>query len=102
MGVAIGLAVSFVYGSLSERIGPNTASGEPRLRSAKEYRESKRKQKAAAKIYIDSAEPVASPIRISRDELAPGHVGLSDGVRSSRLHKGLLSQAIMEETDSDL
>ncbi|KAI7201732.1 hypothetical protein KC343_g6313 [Hortaea werneckii] len=115
VGLTVGLIISLIYGSLSNIIGSNTApaaAAQSRLRSAKEYRETKKRKKQNRLL---SDEPPAilspvlasSPIRVAqRDYLSAGYGGgggggMSDHVRRSRRFHGLLDQTIMEATDSD-
>ncbi|KAI7281236.1 hypothetical protein KC345_g4215 [Hortaea werneckii] len=114
VGLTIGLIISLIYGSLSNIIGSNTipaAAAQSRLRSAKEYRETKKRKKQSQLLsdeapVILSPVPASSPVRVAqRDYLSAGYggggVGMSDHVRRSRRFHGLLDQTIMEATDSD-
>ncbi|KAI6864972.1 hypothetical protein KC338_g5253 [Hortaea werneckii] len=116
VGLTIGLMVSLIYGSLSNIIGSNTtpaaAAAQSRLRSAKEYRETKKRKKQNRLLSDDSPAilspvPASSPVRVAqRDYLSAGYGGgggggISDHVRRSRRFHGLLDQTIMEATDSD-
>ncbi|KAI6813205.1 hypothetical protein KC340_g16644 [Hortaea werneckii] len=118
VGLIIGLIISLIYGSLSNIIGSNTApaaaAAQSRLRSAREYRETKKRQKQNRLLSdeppaILSPVPASSPVRVAqRDQLSAGYGGgggggggMSDHVRRSRRFHGLLDQTIMEATDSD-
>ncbi|GAB1728168.1 hypothetical protein NU195Hw_g6116t1 [Hortaea werneckii] len=113
VGLIIGLIISLIYGSLSNIIGSNPApadSAQSRLRSAKEYRETKKRKKQNRLLSDDppailSPVPASSPVRVAqRDYLSAGcgvGGGMSDHVRRSRRFHGLLDQTIMEATDSD-
>ncbi|KAI7545945.1 hypothetical protein KC331_g5920 [Hortaea werneckii] len=114
VGLIIGLIISLIYGSLSNIIGSNTtpaaAAAQSRLRSAREYRETKKRKKQNRLLSdeppaILSPVPASSPVRVAqRDQLVAGYGGgggMSDHVRRSRRFHGLLDQTIMEATDSD-
>ncbi|KAI6805747.1 hypothetical protein KC367_g6641 [Hortaea werneckii] len=115
VGLTIGLIISLIYGSLSNMIGSNAApaaaaAAQSRLRSAREYRETK-KRKKQSRLLADEAPailspvPASSPVRAAqRDYFSAGYgggVGMGDHVRRSRRFHGLLDQTIMEATDSD-
>lgn len=88
VGVGLGLLVSFVYEFLRKPLGLDESSSS-QSRTAKQYRTDKRKRKAKA----------AAPL-MTAGYLSPSHLSMSDGARMRR-NKGLLSQTIMEEMDSD-
>ena len=88
VGIALGLILSLTYSSLGSLLGLNYQPAAPG-RTAKQYREEKRKSKAQAEA------PLMSPGYIS-----PGHGSLSDGMRRNR-GEGLIAQTIAEEMDSD-
>lgn len=71
------------------------ARPKPNLRTAKQYREEKRKQKMKVEL-----PPLLSPGHLSPGPLSPGYLSMSDSARKGK-HKGLLAQTIMEEEDSD-
>jgi hypothetical protein len=89
VGIALGLLLAFIYGSLQGPLGLDSQP-EPRGRTAKEYRQEKRKRKAKAEV------PLMSPTYLS-----PAQLSQSDSGRKSRRSKGLISSTIMEEVDSD-
>ena len=91
VGIGLGLTISFVYDSLRKPLGLDETqeSRASRERTAKQYRTDKRKRKAKAEAPLMTA-----------GYLSPSHLSLSDGARRAR-SKGLLSQTIMEEVDSD-
>ncbi|TKA29011.1 hypothetical protein B0A50_03423 [Salinomyces thailandicus] len=101
VGVAIGVAIALIYSSLTSFIGSDSPSRRAQLRSAKEYRESKRRRKAAIEQPLTPLSAATPPVRISRDQVVPGHIGTSDSTRKGRRNQSLLSQTIMEEVDSD-
>ncbi|KAI7377800.1 hypothetical protein KC336_g19492 [Hortaea werneckii] len=114
VGLTIGLIISLIYGSLSNMIGSNAApaaaAARSRLRSAREYRETKKRKKQNQLLSgeapaILSPVPTSSPVRAAqRDYFSAGYgggVGMGDQVRRSRRFHGLLDQTIMEATDSD-
>ena len=95
VGGALGLLIYLLFNSLSDILGlrssPTTADDASTGRTAKQYREERRKQKAKAEA------PLMSPGYHS-----PGYGSLSDGMRKgNRVGKGLISQTIMEEMESD-
>jgi hypothetical protein len=100
VGLAIGVIVNYVHGSISGALALNSVPEPPPGRTVKQYREAKRKQKA--RVEAAHASPVMlSPANISPTQLSPSYLSMSDGARVSRRSKGLLSQTIMEEMDSD-
>ncbi|KAI6900175.1 hypothetical protein KC318_g8513 [Hortaea werneckii] len=113
VGLIIGLIISLIYGSLSNIIGSNTApaaaAAQSRLRSAREYRETKKRKKQNRLLSDETAAilspvPASSPIRVAqRDQLPVGYGGggMSDNVHRRGPFHGLLDQTIMEATDSD-
>lgn len=95
VGSALGLLIFVLFDSLSSILGlkSSTAPVEESSagRTAKQYREEKRKQKAKAEAPLMSPGPAS-----------PGYLSLSDGMRKgNRVGRGLISQTIMEEMDSD-
>ncbi|RMY85323.1 hypothetical protein D0862_11210 [Hortaea werneckii] len=113
VGLVVGLIISLIYGSLSNIIGSNAAPAaatQSRLRSAREYRETKKRKKQNRLLSdespaILSSVPASPPISVAQlDQLPAGYGGgggMSDHVRRSRRFHGLLDQTIMEATDSD-
>ncbi|KAK3673649.1 hypothetical protein LTR78_006554 [Recurvomyces mirabilis] len=96
VGLAIGAVMRYLYGSLSGVLHLDT----PPARSAKEYRQAKRreKEKTAASFY----PPLhASPQSTSPTQPSQAYYSTSDAALKSRHGKGLLNQTIMEEMDSD-
>lgn len=89
VGITLGLLISLIAGSLNKILGLEPESTPPG-RTAKQYREARRKQRVKAEA------PLMSPGYIS-----PGYLSLSDGMRKGNRGKGLISQTIMEEVDSD-
>ncbi|GAB7362393.1 hypothetical protein MBLNU230_g2717t1 [Neophaeotheca triangularis] len=86
-GLCGGLIVSYMYSMLDNALGLRSeqlVERKPTGRTAKQYRQAKRKEKV-------KQEPAM---------LSPGSLSLSDGFGSGRSH-GLLNQTIMEEMDSD-
>ena len=59
-------------------------------RTAKQYREERRKKRAEEKTPL-----------ISSGYASPAHVSLSDSMRGGKNAKGLTEQTILEEMDSD-
>jgi hypothetical protein len=88
IGVGLGFVVSFIYDFLRKPLGLDELP-PPQNRTAKQYRTDKRKRKAKAEAPLMTA-----------GYLSPSHLSMSDGTRRRR-NKGLLSQTIMEEMDSD-
>jgi hypothetical protein len=85
----LGLLLALIYGSMKKPLGLDSKP-EPQGRTAKQYREEKHKRKAK------SETPIMSP-----GYLSPSHLSMSDSSRRAGRGKGLLSQTIMEEVDSD-
>nr|POE56793.1 hypothetical protein CFP56_33765 [Quercus suber] len=94
-GIAVGLLVSFIYRSLHSTLRLDTERSVKPTRTAKEYREGKRKQQ------IKAESSVMSPSVLSPRHLSPDQLSLSDGVRRGQRARGLLNQTIMEEIDSE-
>ncbi|KAK4569815.1 hypothetical protein LTR86_002784 [Recurvomyces mirabilis] len=100
VGLAIGAVMRYLYGSLSGVLRLDTPGQQPPARSAKEYRQAKRreKQEAAASFY----PPLhASPQSTSPTQPSQAYYSTSDVALKSPHGKGLLNQTIMEEMDSD-
>ena len=89
VGVGLGLLVSFTYDALRKPLGLDQDPQQPG-RTAKQYREEKRKRKTKAE----------AP-QITAGYVSPNNVSLPDGVRKSKRGKGVATQTIMEELDSD-
>ncbi len=89
VGGALGLLLAFVSGSLQGPLGLNSKP-EDSGRTAKQYRQDKRKKKAT------SGTPFLSPGYSS-----PNQISMSDSSRRSSRGKGVIGQTIMEELDSD-
>ena len=88
VGIIGGLLISYIYSTLHGALRLDAQPEPPRkTRTAKQYRESKRKEKAQAEAPLMSS----------------GYMSLSDGMSIGRQRgsKGLLAQTIMEEMDSD-
>nr|POE65281.1 hypothetical protein CFP56_34948 [Quercus suber] len=94
-GITAGLAVSYVYRSLHSTLRLGAERSPRPTRTAKEYREAKRKQQTKAE------SPLMSPSTLSPRHRSPDHLSLSDGMRRGQRARGLLNQTIMEEVDSD-
>lgn len=90
VGLTGGLAISLVYSSLQHPLGLDVHQ-KPAGRTAKQYRKEKQKRKTG------SSSPLSSP----QSNLTSGYFSLSDGLRRPHKGKGLLTQTIMEEGDSD-
>lgn len=88
VGIGLGLLVSFVYNALRKPLGLDE-SPQPKGRTAKQYRTEKRKRKTKAEAPL-----------ITAGYLSPSHLSTSEGARRAR-NKGLISQTILEEMDSD-
>lgn len=100
VGIFFGMAMAYVYGSLASVFLLDSAAETPSLRTAKEYRESRRKQKPTVDVRLMSPTLPLSP-NGSGGTRSPVHLSLPDGTRTKgRRSKGFLDQAIMEE-DSD-
>lgn len=89
VGIALGVFVSFVYNLLRKPLGLDQEP-QPPGRTAKEYRIEQRKRKAKAEAPL-----------VTAGYLSPSYLSMSDGMRKGNRGKGLLSQTIMEEVDSD-
>lgn len=90
MGLTGGLLINYIYRFLRGILRLDSGS-QPTGRTAKQYRKEKRKQKARAEAPL-----------MSSGNLSPSYLSMSDGVRKgNRAAKGLISQTIMEEMDSD-
>ncbi|KAF2766715.1 hypothetical protein EJ03DRAFT_174048 [Teratosphaeria nubilosa] len=105
VGLGIGFGVSYVYGSLARLLRfdrePEKPSRKP-TRTAKHYRETKRKVKVAAETPRISSPPLSSPEIVTAGTISPPlYVSASDGIRKARRTRGLLNQIIREEADSD-
>ncbi|KAF2171106.1 hypothetical protein M409DRAFT_64062 [Zasmidium cellare ATCC 36951] len=94
VGLLGGLFMRGIYNTVKSILHLD-ARPEPKLRSAKQYREEKRKQKMKVEL-----PPLLSPGHLSPGPLSPGYLSLSDSARKGK-QKGLLAQTIMEEEDSD-
>lgn len=86
--------MSYAYGALQAVLGLESDPKQP-TRTAKEYRETKRKQQ------IKAEAPLMSSGVLSPRPQSPDHLLSSDGLRNGRRSRGLLNQTIMEEIDSD-
>ncbi|KAK4984090.1 hypothetical protein LTR50_006832 [Elasticomyces elasticus] len=84
IGIAAGLMLHYFYGFLYTSLGLKSEP-KPKGPTAKQYRAARKKKKAA----IGFGEPMISP----------AYLGLSD--RGRGRGRGLISQTIMEENDSD-
>jgi len=84
IGLASGLLLHFYYGFMYSLFGLAPHHNTKKIRTAKEYRESVRER--------EPKSPIKAPLSPT------GH--FSDG-NPSRGRRGLLSQTILEETDSD-
>ncbi|KAK4982359.1 hypothetical protein LTR66_009316 [Elasticomyces elasticus] len=84
VGIAAGLMLHYFYGFLYTSLGLKSEP-KPKGPTAKQYRAARKKKKAA----IGFGEPMMSP----------AYIGLSDRVKGRG--RGLISQTIMEENDSD-
>ncbi len=91
VGVAIGLAQRYLYGRISRllRLDSKPKASAP-TRTAKEYREAKRKEQAKAEAPL-----------ISAGSLPPSYLSTSESTRKGRSSRGLLGQTIMEEMESE-
>lgn len=89
VGVVVGLAICYTSSSIQSLFGMDVEPQAP-ARSAKEYRESKRRQKAK-----DEA-PLISP-----SQLSPTSSDLLEGVRRSNAGKTLLAQTSVGDLESE-
>lgn len=94
VGILGGLMMRGTYSTLKSVLQLD-AHPEPKLRSAKQYREEKRKQKVKVEV-----PPLLSPGHLSPGPLSPSYLSMSDSARKGK-HRGLLAQTILEEEDSD-
>lgn len=112
LGVAalVGLAFGLLHYHLSRWLGTSlglAAVPEKSGRTAKQYREAKRRQKLRDSAPLMSAggptfRPTVSADAISPNGVPMSYVSLSEGSRGKARHgRGLLTQTIMEEVDSD-
>ena len=82
--------VSLIYSTLKGPLGLDPKPSKKSDRTAKQYREEKRRKKIKAEPHFNSS-----------GFNSPGDFSLSDGMRKGQRGKGLTSQTIMEEMDSD-
>lgn len=87
--MGLGFLVSFTYDALRKPLGLDNEPQQPG-RTAKQYREEKRKRKTKAE----------AP-QITAGYASPNNLSMSDGKSKTKRGKGLASQTIMEELDSD-
>jgi len=92
VGIAIGLAQHYLYSRLSKLLRLDSKpKASPPARTAKEYREAKRKEQAKAEAPL-----------ISAGSLPPSsYLSTSESARKVRSSRGLLGQTIMEEMESE-
>ncbi|KAK0265135.1 hypothetical protein LTR91_008314 [Friedmanniomyces endolithicus] len=91
VGIAIGLAQHYLYSRLSKLLRLDSKpKASPPARTAKEYREAKRKEQAKAEAPL-----------ISAGSLPPSYASTSESARKVRSSRGLLGQTIMEEMESE-
>jgi hypothetical protein len=69
-------------------------------RTAKQYREAKRKQKEAQEAPLMTSGAL-SPDGFATGALSPVYLSMSDSARRGKRSRGLLNQVIMEEADSE-
>ncbi|KXT10769.1 hypothetical protein AC579_2318 [Pseudocercospora musae] len=95
VGLLAGVIVAAVYSILYNFFHLDTPPEPVSLRTAKEYRQEKQKQK------LDSAQSsLSSPRLLSPAALSSGYASLSDVARKGS-KRSLLATAIMEEEDPD-
>ncbi|KAK0285688.1 hypothetical protein LTR35_005028 [Friedmanniomyces endolithicus] len=91
VGVAIGLAQRYLYGRLSRLLRLDSKPKvSPPARTAKEYREAKRREQAKAEAPL-----------ISAGSRPPSYLSTPESARNGRSSRGLLGQTIMEEMESE-
>ncbi|KAK5111220.1 hypothetical protein LTR62_005248 [Meristemomyces frigidus] len=95
IGLGIGLAMRYLYQSLTGALHLDRTTQLPPARSAKEYREAKlwKKEQAFA--------PNLTSATHSPGQLSSAYFSTSDGMSKTRRGKGLLDQTITEEMESD-
>ena len=97
VGLVIGLAVKYIYGSLTSILRLDPEPARPISRSAREYREAKQAKKAKAEAPLMSSGSALLENALPNPVFA-GHLSTSDGGMSTgRRSKGLQTQIIMEE-----
>ncbi|KAK3069653.1 hypothetical protein LTR53_011833 [Teratosphaeriaceae sp. CCFEE 6253] len=100
VGVSIGLVIRYLNGVLSGILRLRNAPSRPPARTAKEYREAKRRQQAkeeAPRMTSGALPPKAA----SPTQLSPTYLSMSDSSRNFMRGRGLLNQTIAEEMESD-
>lgn len=100
VGILSGIAMAYIYGSLASIFLHDSNAEKLFPQTAKEYQESRRRQKPTVEVPLMSSAPPLS-IHGSGGTTSSSYFSMSDGSRSkSRRSKGFLDQVIMEE-DSD-
>ncbi|TKA79999.1 hypothetical protein B0A55_02088 [Friedmanniomyces simplex] len=100
VGIVLGLVQRYLSGLLFKLLRLDTKSGAPPVRTAKEYREAKRREQAKAEAPLITAGPL-SPIASSPTQLSPSYLSTSESTRKFKRSRGVLNQTIMEEMESD-
>ncbi|KAK5722555.1 hypothetical protein LTR15_005786 [Elasticomyces elasticus] len=96
VGITIGLAQLYLYNLLIRLLRLDTKPVPQRTRTAREYREAKRKEQEKADAPLISSG-LLSMNETSPNQLSPAYSTQSDTARRMKRSKGLLNQTIAEE-----